>query len=725
MNNLQLPEIPVWGGIECTINRLQDNFYDQLAMSNFYSSDAAIEAIDACNIKTLRFPILWEKHQPSLATKIDWSWAERQLCLLQKKKIDPIIGLLHHGSGPIFTNLLDKKFPELFAAYALQVASKFPWVNLYTPINEPLTTARFSGLYGLWHPHKNNDVSFIRILLNELKGIVLAMREIRKINPHAKLVQTEDLGKTYSTKILTYQANFENQRRWLTYDILTGTFDQKHPLWKYFMRLGIETDLLQFFLENPCIPDIVGVNYYVTSERYLDDQIQNYPAEKIGGNTVHAYADVEAIRVQLNEPHGLGLLLQEMWDRYQLPIAVTEAHLHCSREEQLRWLKDVHDVACNAKQKGIDICAITAWALLGSYGWNQLLTSFPGTYETGAFDNSAGYLRPTAVAQLIKSLNTNAACFDHLITAPGWWKNNNRYLVKTLNSSAAILQHNRPVVILGKTGTLGQAFSKICIERNLPYVLLGRPDVDIANPEQIERMVEQYNPWAIINTAGFVNIDKAEADKETCYRENNLGPQKLGIICERLNIKLLTFSTDQVFDGQAQVPYKESSLTNPVNIYGHSKLLAETFLKNVNPSALIIRTSAFFGPWDNYNFITMALKAIHARKQVKAAANISVSPTYIPHLVQACLNLLIDDAKGVWHLVNKGEITWYEWAKTAAIQSGLNASLILPEFQSTSLAVRPVYSVLTSEKYSLMPSLQQAMNQYLSAKDGLVMANVK
>ena len=117
----------------------------------------------------------------------------------------------------------------------------------------------------------------------------------------------------------------------------------------------------------------------------------------------------------------------------------------------------------------------------------------------------------------------------------------------------------------------------------------------------------------------------------------------------------MTFSTDQVFDGQAQVPYTESSFTNPSNVYGHSKLLAETFSKNINPSALIIRTSAFFGPWDNYNFITTTLKAIRAGNQVLAAANITVSPTYIPHLVQACPDLMIDDANGVWLLANEGD----------------------------------------------------------------------
>jgi dTDP-4-dehydrorhamnose reductase len=712
MNNSQVPAIPVWGGIECTINRLEDRFFDQLEMNDFYASQTAIEAIASCGIKTFRFPVLWEKHEPSLHGPIDWSWAQSQLEFLKQKNIEPIVGLLHHGSGPRFTHLLDKNFPELFAAYAGKVAAQFPWINLYNPINEPLTTARFSGLYGLWYPHKKNDVSFIRMLLNQLKGISLAMKEIRKVNPNARLVQTEDLAKTYSTKILSYQADFENQRRWLTYDILTGKFDELHPLWKYFMRLGIETKDLHFFLENPCIPNIIGANYYVTSERYLDDKIENYPADKVGGNTVHMYADVEAVRVPLKEPHGLPVLLQELWERYQLPVAITEVHLHCSREEQIRWLKDVHTIATKAKEDGINLVAITAWALLGSFGWNQLLTSFPGAYETGAFDSSAGYLRPTALAHLIKNLNANVTCFDDWINTPGWWKTNNRFLIQPSKKESTILQPLRPIVIIGKTGTLGQAFSKICMQRNLPHILLGRKDIDIANSEQIEIMAARYNPWAIINAAGFVDIDKAESDKDKCYRENSLGPQKLAIICQRLDIKLISFSSDQVFDGENQHPYTESATPNPKNIYGQSKLLTENFIKNVNPSAIVIRTSAFFGPWDQHNFITQAIQAFKAGKTFKASPDILVSPTYIPHLVHASLDLLIDNEKGLWHLANQGQVTWYEWAKMAAKQCGFNTRLVVPDNNNPALALRPQYSVLASEKYSLMPTFKQAMNQY-------------
>src|SRR5678815_5840960 len=99
------------------------------------------------------------------------------------------------------------------------------------------------------------------MLINQLKGVVLSMQAIRKINPKTKLVQTEDLSKTHSTDLLSYQADFENKRRWLTYDLLCGKVDQQHFFWEYFISLGIDIKDLEFFLENPCPPDIIAVSY--------------------------------------------------------------------------------------------------------------------------------------------------------------------------------------------------------------------------------------------------------------------------------------------------------------------------------------------------------------------------------------------------------------------------------------------------------------------------------
>lgn len=712
------PEI--WGGIECTINRVGDVWFDQLNYAGLYQKPH-IESLPDLGIKKLRFPILWDKHQPCLSATIDWSWTGKQLTFLKAHAIDVIAGLLHHGSGPAFTNMLDEKFPELLAAYAKEVAQKFPWIEYYTPVNEPLTTARFSGLYGIWFPHCNDDRSFLLMLLNEVKATVLAMQEIRKINPKAKLVQTEDLGKTYSTNLLKDQARFENERRWITYDLLCGRVNETHFLWNYLMAHGIDRSLLVFFQENICEPDIFGFNYYVTSERYLDEKTYLYPEHTWGRNFHHQYADIEAVRVDIDDKIGIEPLLKEAWERYRKPIAVTEVHLHCHREEQVRWFKYVWDACNNLCAQGINIQGVTAWALFGSFGWNRLLTQAGGDYEPGVFDIRGGVARPTALKHFIKAITQSRQSTHPLSGHKGWWQRDCRYIYIPYCEKMAVkkrFEKARPVLIIGKTGTLGKALARICEERMIPYKLIGRQECDIAAIDSVESMVDHYKPWSIINAAGYVRVDDAEGELEQCFRENYSGPVNLSQVCNRQGIKLVTFSSDLVFDGTKGNPYVESDVTNPLNTYGQSKAQCEVYLKDHNTDALIIRTSAFFSPWDQYNFVQWVLTNLHQEQQFPAANDVYISPTYVPDLVHTTLDLLVDEEKGIWHLANQGAITWADFAYETANRFHMDNSFInaVPLQDLRYPARRPYYGVLGSEKGHLLPTLDSAMQRFFDEK---------
>jgi dTDP-4-dehydrorhamnose reductase len=715
----------VWGGIECTINRVGASFLDQLVYANFYDKPCS-EIIAGLGISRLRFPVLWEKHQPALNQDIDWHWTKQQLDIFRENNVEVIAGLTHHGSGPAFTNLSDENFPALLASYAGEVAKKFPFIKYYTPVNEPLTTARFSGLYGIWYPHKTDDKSFMLMLLNQLKGVVLSMQEIRKINPDAQLVQTEDLGKIYSTPLLRYQADFENNRRWLTYDFLCGKVNDQHPMWGYLKWLGIPEEKLNFFMENVCEPDIFGFNYYLTSERYLDEKTHFYPAHTHGGNGRHNYADVEAVRVDIEDETGLKVLLTEAWDRYQRPLAITEVHLHCHREEQLRWFQYVWNISTELKQKGIDIKAVTAWAVLGSYGWNRLLTQPNGDYEPGVFDLRGGYPRPTALAAHIKNLASEMNINHPLAHNEGWWQRESRFLfdVQIAKKKQTILSKRRthPLMIIGKRGTLGRAFAKVCQQRCIDFVLLSREDCDIADPGSIEKAIAKYKPWTIINAAGYVKVDEAEMDFEQCFRENLIGPTNLAKACEMHGIKLMTFSSDLVFDGAKQNPYNESDQVNPLNVYGKSKAESEEKVREVNDESLIIRTSAFFGPWDQYNFLHWVETNTSNEIPIPVANDVYVSPTYVPDLVHTALDLLIDDEKGIWHLANHGTVSWYDLAKETVMRSNgnLHCLLSLPMDEMKWQAPRPKFSALESERAKLLPSLESALHRYFIEKQQLV-----
>jgi dTDP-4-dehydrorhamnose reductase len=544
------------------------------------------------------------------------------------------------------------------------------------------------------------------------------MEAIRTINPNAKLVQTEDLGKTYSTPYLQFQANFENERRWLTFDLLCGKINPDHMMWKYFSRLGIDEKSLQFFLDNPCPPDIMGFNHYITSERFLDEEIKKYPACTHGGNEIQVYADVEAIRIRHDNPQGLKILLKEAWERFSVPIAITEAHLSSTREDQLKWFLEVWNICTDLKKENVEIKAVTAWSLLGAFGWNYLLTSTKMEYEPGAFDIRSGSLRPTALAELIQTINSDQPCLHPVLSQKGWWQRESRFLcVKSHDTLTHLsLQNNstQPILIIGKTGTLGNAFARICNERVIAYHLLGREDADIRDLHKIENLIRKYNPWAIINAAGYVKVDEAETDIKTCFDINTRVPELLAIACKNFGIQFLTFSTDLVFDGTKQSAYYENDRVNPLNIYGKSKAQAEHLVLKAYPQAMIVRTSAFFSPWDKYNFVHHAIETLSANNDFVAADDIFISPTYVPDLVNVSLDLLIDKERGIWHLTNKGEISWAQLAITVAEKAELNVDKIV--LQNSSLmgwkAVRPKCSALKSSNGNLLSSLNSALDRY-------------
>jgi dTDP-4-dehydrorhamnose reductase len=723
----QSAPLELWAGIECTVNRVGDSFFDQLELNGHARRVQDLDLFAELGVRALRYPVLWERTAPDGLKHADWSWADERLTRLRELGVKPIVGLVHHGSGPRNTSLVDPAFPEKLAAYARAVSQRFPWVTHYTPVNEPLTTARFSGLYGHWYPHGRDAQTFARALMNQCRGIVLAMRAIREVNPSAELIQTEDLGKTFSTRLLAYQAEFENERRWLTYDLLAGRLARDCAVWNYLRRAGIDEAELDWFVENTCPPDVIGINHYLTSERFLDERLGRYPLHTHGGNDRHAYADVEAVRVCAEGTAGPAALMMEAWERYQLPLAITEAHLGCTREEQLRWLKEVWDGAQSLRRDGADVRAVTLWSLLGAYDWQNLLTRQEGRYEPGVYDLRSPQPRPTALAHMLRDLAAGREHEHPVLDSPGWWRRLDRLcytpvarrthaLPATIQGVRVKGERSRALVITGANGTLGKAFARICKQRGLSYHLLTRQEMDIADPASVNEALEQYQPWAVINAAGYVRVDDAEREPELCYRENALGPETLAAACARRRVALLTFSSDLVFGGTKRSPYIESDAPAPLNVYGSSKAQAEKRVLEELPAALVVRTSAFFGPWDEHNFVAAALSSLSEGRIFPAADDLYVSPTYVPDLVQASLDLLIDGECGIWHLANSGEVTWAELARRVATLSGLDASRVeaLSEKSLKLIAPRPVYSALGSERGPLLlPSLEDALSRYL------------
>jgi dTDP-4-dehydrorhamnose reductase len=709
--------LELWGGAECTVNRVGDQYGDQLRLTGHHDRAFDIDLIARLGVSALRFPVLWERVWADPANNPAWEWSDQRLARIRELGIRPIVGLVHHGSGPRHTSLVDPSFATGLARFAALVAERYPWVEEWTPVNEPLTTARFSALYGHWYPHMRDERMFWLALVNQIDAVRLAMAAVRRVNSDARLVQTEDLGRTYGTAALVDQAAFDNTRRWMTWDLLEGRVVPGHELWEHLCGHGFERRL-RAIADDPCPADVIGLNHYLTSDRFLDHRIARYPPRLHGGNGRRCYVDVEAIRVLEPPPQGMTGALREAWSRYGAPLALTEVHNGCSREEQLRWTRDAWLAAEDARAKGIRVQAVTSWALFGSSDWNTLLTS-PGCYESGVFDVRAPHPRRTALAGLLIGLRETTT-LPVAVAGEGWWRRTGRHahppLVRPAPVSEQLALQNDdgpPLLILGVTGTLGRAMATECRHRGLAHVLVGREIIDVLDPAKIAAALIKYRPWAVINCSGWVRLDEAEAEPELCNAVNAAGAARLARACEDMGIASVTFSSDLVFSGGKGRAYVESDEVAPLNAYGRSKADMERAVLALEGAHLVVRTAAFFSPFDEANFAVQAARALSRGERI-AAAECTVTPTFVPDLCGAVLDLLIDGERGLWHLTNGGAVSWAEFANRIAQACALDRSLIeaVPAQQMAWTAPRPTDCTLASERAWIMPSLQSAIDRF-------------
>ena len=701
--------LALWGGAECTINRVGDHFKDQTISSGHDVRANDLDRFAGLGITAIRYPLLWESFELCHDREQLWEWHDERLARLRGRGVRPILGLVHHGSGPRATNLLVPDFAAGLAQHAAEAAGRYPWVQDWTPVNEPLTTARFSALYGLWYPHLRNETAFWLALVNQIDAVRAAMSAVRSINPGARLIQTEDLGYTNSTPERAGQAAYYNLRRWASWDLLTGKFSKDHGLMGRIADMGLG-ERLEAISADPCPPDLLGLNHYLTSDRFLDHRLELYPESAHGGSAYGPLADVEAVRVDKPFP-GLDGALQDCWNRYRIPMALTEVHNGCTREEQMRWLKDAWETAERLRTEGLAIEAVTVWSLLGAYDWDSLLTRNAGNYESGVFDVRGGAARETALAPMIRTIAAGRTPDHPVLGTPGWWRRGAQHRMSLVSGNRG---NPRPLLIVGATGTLGQAFAGACNLRAIDHVLTGRGTLDLRDNATMCRALNELRPWAVINCAGWVRVDDAEDNPEECLAANFTGNVSLAAACRQRDIHYTCFSSDMVFDGSSDRAYVESDAPIPLNIYGLSKARADAALQEANGRALIVRTASFFSPFDNHNFAVHLVAALRSDRMFRAAKDCITSPTYVPDLVRTTLDLVIDDEVGLWHLVNQGGISWAEFAVEIGSAMKLRSELIdkQPIGAMGWTARRPRHAPITSERSLIMPTLESAIERF-------------
>lgn len=692
-----MPSDPeLWVGAECTINRVGERWRDQALLTGFRHRDDDIDRLAALGARRVRLPVLWEHVDRHGNGTLDFEWPDRAIARLNERGIGCVLGLLHHGSGPRHTHLLDERFPKLFAEFALRVAERYPNQCSWTPVNEPLTTARFSCLYGVWYPHHRSDGSFVRALLNQVKATVLAMRAIRTIIPGAELVQTDDLGFTRCTPALADQAAFDNERRWLAFDLLCGRVDERHPLRNWLRSCGAGDDELDQLAREPCAPGIVGINAYVTSERFLDERLELYPIDMHGGNGRDAYVDIETARVDGQLIDGFGQRLREAHARYGLPLAITEVHMGCTREEQLRWLHQAWQAAVTARREGIDVRAVTAWAAFGTVDWSSLLTEDRGHYEPGLWDTRGDAPRLTALGQLARLLangQAHQATSRHpVLASPGWWQRDLRLFFQAYGSTVALPAQGDVILVLGDGG-VALAFARLCHMRGLPYERIACTKLDQAVAGLVSTTIARRGFWAVIDATGNSLGNARRADSAA----------QVASSCAAAGIKLLVVSADPA---PCEPPWQA---TRGSAAHERCEVLEEALLA-LHPDVLLVRTSSLFGPWQHEHALALELERQRQGLAGSIPRDTSVTPTYLPDLAQASLDLLVDGEAGAWLLTHGETLDWGSFVARAGASLGITP----PAADPVEYADRDELGSnhLGPPRGRLLPSLDDAMARY-------------
>jgi dTDP-4-dehydrorhamnose reductase len=228
--------------------------------------------------------------------------------------------------------------------------------------------------------------------------------------------------------------------------------------------------------------------------------------------------------------------------------------------------------------------------------------------------------------------------------------------------------------------------------------------------------LDTCQPWAVINCAGWVRVDEAESRAAECLAVNFTANVTLARACAERGIHYTCFSSDLVFDGTAGRAYVESDATAPLSVYGASKARADDSLASLDARVLIVRTAAFFSPFDDHNFAMHLSAALRAGRSFVAPSDCVISPTFVPDLVRTTLDLIIDDEQGLWHLTSDGTLSWADFAFEIASALDLPKKSIetCPARAMEWRAKRPLYAPLTSERAQMMPPLDSAIARFAS-----------
>jgi dTDP-4-dehydrorhamnose reductase len=266
---------------------------------------------------------------------------------------------------------------------------------------------------------------------------------------------------------------------------------------------------------------------------------------------------------------------------------------------------------------------------------------------------------------------------------------------------------SQPVILVtGLNGQVGQELGMLTIlYPAFGFIFTTHEDMPVDDEAAVQQLFAAHRPAYCINCAAYTAVDKAESEKEIAYQVNAEGPRILAAACKSYNTRFIHISTDYVFNGQSATPYKEDAPTDPINMYGASKLKGEQLCLETNPDTIIIRTAWVYSSFGK-NFVKTMMKLMQDRPAINVVSDQVGAPTYAADLA-TCMMQIIANCElsianwhpGIYHYSNQGRISWYDFAVAIKELTGSACTVnAIPTEQFPTPAKRPSFSLFDTEK---------------------------
>jgi beta-glucosidase/6-phospho-beta-glucosidase/beta-galactosidase len=330
--------------------------YELIGHYQHWREDLAL--IRDLGVQALRWGVPWYRVEPQPG-RFDWRWTDAVLpYLVEELSITPIIDLVHYGCPLWMQRPFDSAdYPQAVAAYAAAFAERYKrLVRWYTPLNEPFVNALLCGKRRRWPPYLQGDRGYVRVMLQLVRGMIQTVHAIKEIDASARMVHVEAAGLSRAATEDLQASAFEDQhRRYLSYDLLTGKVTPEHPLFAWLVRHGATPQVLADLAEQAIELDVLGLNFYPrwsTKQLYLDRR----------GRLGH--------RLVEKDGSGFATLIQQYYQRYKVPIIVTETSEYGSQARRSRWLQTSVSAVKHLRATGVPVLGYTWFPLFTMIDWS-------------------------------------------------------------------------------------------------------------------------------------------------------------------------------------------------------------------------------------------------------------------------------------------------------------------------------------------------------------------